>query len=147
MIKFASRTLTSFDQPVALGKFQEVCKKFIDCNWLPVINLGPNAYRVPHMIGPSVQSNKRQAPSFSIKSRDKRGAMGEDLQHVSLCDLCSIMNGLTLLQPYINANTAVDSLRSLPWTCWNILCFAQERWSKTMIILLILTLVIFIGHC
>lgn len=41
---------------------------------------GPNVYRVPQTIGRTVESNKRQAPSYSVKSRNKRGAIGEDLK-------------------------------------------------------------------
>lgn len=151
MTKCASKTLTSFesfDQVVDLGKFQKVCKKFIDCrpNWL--INfLGPNAYRVPHMIGPSVQSNKRQAPSFSIKSRDKRGAMGEDLQHVSLCDLCSSMNGLTLLQQHQCQHCSQFFAKFTLNVLEHSLFFSGGRDDQSRWLLLILTSVNFIGHC
>lgn len=49
---------------------------------------GPNAYRVPHTIGRTVESNKRQAPSYSVKSRDKHGAIGFDINRVGLTALC-----------------------------------------------------------
>jgi hypothetical protein len=41
---------------------------------------GPNAYAVPTMIGKTIQSNKRQSPSYTLSGRSKIGSFHEDLQ-------------------------------------------------------------------
>jgi hypothetical protein len=39
-----------------------------------------NSYTLPKMIGSTVQSNKRQAPGYSMTGRSKIGGFHEDLQ-------------------------------------------------------------------
>ncbi|KAL3884129.1 hypothetical protein ACJMK2_030349 [Sinanodonta woodiana] len=39
----------------------------------------PNSYSLPHMVGKTTQSNKRQAPCYSLTGRSRVGSFHEDL--------------------------------------------------------------------
>jgi hypothetical protein len=46
--------------------------------------VGPNAYGLDPMLGPkTIRSNKRQAPTYSLRGKDSHGAFFEDLSRVS----------------------------------------------------------------
>jgi len=43
---------------------------------------GPNNYSMPGVLGRTVQSGKKQSPSFTLSGRTKIGGLHEDFQKV-----------------------------------------------------------------
>ena len=51
-----------------------------------------NKYTLDSMLGPTIQSGKRQAPCITVRGRSKIGGFSEDLSKVSMAAVSSVFS-------------------------------------------------------